>query len=192
VIRLRVNHIWTDEERDIVRRDYRGTRASAQEIADRLGVTEYAVKGQISAMGTARQDRHPWSPKEDKRLEQLITRYCPRRVAHIMHRSINSVVVRSKRLNISRRNRDGWFTKREACAILGVDHKWLQKRIDCGTLKATFHDDESPPKKNGGNCWHIDEKDLRDYIRKYPQELTSRNVDMIMIVDILAGVTNNH
>lgn len=186
------NHKWTEQERLEVRRDYRGTFASAEVIAAHLGVTAYGVKGQVQMMGLGKRDRRSWSPKEDIQLEKLMAQYCPRRVARLMHRSINSVVIRSKRLSISRRTRDGWFTKREVCEILGVDHKWVQKRIDLGVLKARFHDEESPPGKNGGNCWHIEEKDLRDYLRRYPQDLTARNVDLIMIVDILAGINNNH
>lgn len=187
-----MNHKWTEEERDIVRRDYSGTNASAQALAGRLGVTLYSVKGQVQFLGISLHDRHPWSLKEDKRLARLMVKYCPRRVAKMMHRSINSVVIRSKRLDISRRSRDGWFTKKDVCAILGVDHKWLQKRIDSGALKASYHDDKSPPRKYGGASWHIEEKNLREYLRRYPQELMGRNVDLTMIVDILAGVTNLH
>jgi len=103
-----------------------------------------------------------------------------------MHRSLNSVVVRMKRLHLSRRVRDGWYTKREVCEILGMDHKWVQRRIDSGALKAEPHDPESPlPKKNGGSCWHITEKDLAKFIVHHPQELNGRNVDLIIVVDLL-------
>jgi len=40
------------------------------------------------------------------------------------------------------------------------------------------------------SAWHIDEKDLRRYIRQYPEELTARNCDIMLIVDILAEVIN--
>lgn len=49
--------------------------------------------------------------------------------------------------------------------------------------------------KNNGekvHAWHIEEKTIRDFLRRYPEELNARNVDMIMVVDILAGVTNQH
>ncbi|MBA7690175.1 hypothetical protein ES703_98699 [subsurface metagenome] len=189
---MRTNHDWTDDERDIIRRDYRHTRASAQEIANRLGVTKNAVAGQIAAMGLAKSDdRHPWSPREKEKLTELIQQYCPRRVAHIMHRSINSVTVMSKRLGISRRCRNGWFTKREVCEILGHDHKWVQRRIDSGALKATYHYDRRPTQL-GGSAWHIDEQDLVRFIRRYPEGLVGCNIDIIIIVEILAGITNNH
>jgi len=185
-------HRWTDGERLIVRRDYSHSRQSAIEIAERLGVTEFAVKGQVSMMGLGNHDnRHPWTPKEDAKLKRLLRCWGPRTVAVKMHRSLNSVVLRSKRLNISRRQRDGWFTKREVCEILGVDHKWVQARIDSGALIAYSHYG-TEPSKYGMSAWHIEESALKDFIQRYPQELIGRNLDVIMVVDILVGVINSH
>lgn len=183
------NHRWTEEERAIVRRDYQGTHASAAKIAANLGVTQCAVTGQIARLGISiRPDYRPWTKEEDAKLAELIQTYCPGRVAKIMNRSINGVTVRSKRLNISRRARNGWFTKTEVCEILGVDHKWIQNRIDSGALKASWHNPDMKPGKLGAACWEILEEDLRHYIRTYPQELTGRNIDVITVVDILCGV----
>lgn len=180
---------WTEYELEIVRRDFRHTKASKIELGARLGRSEASVGGAIAKMGIAkRSDRHPWLPHEDEILAQLITMYAPITVANKMHRSLNSVVVRSKRIGVSRRTRTGWFTKREVCEILGMDHKWVQRRIDLGALKATYHFPGRRPTKLGYSCWHIDEKDLKEYLRRYPQELTSRNIDLIVIVDILVGV----
>lgn len=186
-------HNWTQEEREIIRRDFRHSRQSAMELAERISrmsgdrVTQHAVRGQVAKMGICKNGRKPWTPNEDEKLQELMGKYWPGYVAKRMKRSINSVVVRSKRLKISRRVRDGWFTKREVCEALGVDHHWLQHRIDSGALKATYHGDTKPC-KNGGSCWHIEEKDLKAFIQKYPQELVGRNIDIILIVDILAGI----
>jgi len=187
---LRQNHKWTDDERDIIRRDYQHTHKSRQELAARLGVTEFGVAGQISNMGIAKSDdRRQWTPQEKERLAKLIPRYCSRRIARMMHRSLNSVVVMSNRIHVSRLIREGWFTKREACEILAHDHKWVQARIDSGALKATYHYEERPTQK-GMSAWHIEEADLVQFIRKYPQELVGCNIDIIMIVELLAGIIN--
>lgn len=186
-----MSHKWTDEEREIVRRDYRGTNSSAEAIGDRLGVSWCAVKGQVQKMGITKVHRYSWTPEEDEILTELIHRYAPGKIAKMMGRGVNSVVVRSKRLGLSRRVRDGWFTKEEVGKILGVDHKWLQQRIDSGQLKASWHNGRKPS-KSGSACWHIEEKDLKTFIRRYPQELVGRNVDILLIVSILAGVENNH
>ncbi|MBA7651997.1 hypothetical protein ES703_59826 [subsurface metagenome] len=195
---MRTNHMWSDEERAIIRRDYKHSRASCQQLAEYLSretgdrITAFAVRGQVTSMGIAKSDdRHPWTPKEDAKLMELIPTFCPRVVAKMMHRSINSVVVRSKRLNISRRVRNGWFTKSELMEILGHDHKWIQRRIDSGALEATYHYDHRPTQK-GGSAWHITEKALKKFIKTYPEELVGCNIDIITIVNILSGVTNNH
>jgi len=140
-------------------------------------------------MGLAtRTDRHPWNPQQDELLRDLIARYAAITVARKMGRSLNSVVVRSKHLGIHRRNHDGWYTKKEACEVLGVGHKWLQQRIDSGALKATYHNGQRPTFHDGLAMWHIAEKDLRAFIRRYPDELNGRNVDLIAIVEILVGL----
>lgn len=187
-VRNMKQHKWTDEEREIVRRDYKGTHASASEIGRRLGVSRHAVAGQVYILGIAtRTDRHPWDPEQDDQLRELIPRCAPRTIAMKMHRSTNSVVVRAQRLGLSRRIRDGWFTQTEACAILGVDSHWLQRRIESGQLKATYHNG-CRPNRPGLSMWHIEQKDLKSFICRYPQDLTGRNVDMIAIVEILAGI----
>ena len=188
---MRQNHNWSDEERDIIRRDYKHTHKSRRELAARLGVTEYGVAGQISNMGIAKSDdRRLWTPQEKEKLARLIPQYCPRRIARMMHRSLNSVVVMAKRINAPRRYREGWYTKREVCEILAHDHKWVQARIDSGALEATYHYEQRPTQK-GMSAWHIEEADLVQFIRKHPQELVGCNIDIIMIVELLAGIINN-
>ncbi len=195
---MRINHIWTDEERAIIRRDFKHTRSSRQLLARQLTeitgerITEYGVAGQIAIMGIAKSDdRRQWTPEEEVKLMELIPSYCPRVVAKMMHRSINSVVVKSKRLNISRRVRNGWFTKSELMEILGHDHHWIQRRIDSGALPATYHYGHRPSQL-GGSAWHITEKDLKKFLKTYPEELMGCNIDIITIVDILSGVHGNH
>ena len=188
---MRQNHNWTDDERDIIRRDYKHTRQSCRELATRLGVTEAGVAGQVAILGIAKSDdRHPWSPQEKETLAMLIPRYSIRTVAGKMHRSRGSVRMMARRINVSRRYRDGWFNKREVCEILGHDQRWVQIRIDSGALKASSHFGGRPTQK-GMSSWHIMEADLVQFIRKHPQELVGHNIDIIMIVELLAGVINN-
>lgn len=194
---MRQNHKWTDEERAIIRRDFKHSRESCKQLAKYLSfitkerITQYSIRGQVTSMGIAKNDdRHPWSPEEIERLKELMPRYSPRRVAEMMHRSINSVTVKSKRVSISRRCRNGWFTKSEVMEILGHDHRWVQRRIDSGTLKATYHYDRRPSQL-GGSAWHVAEEDLKKFIKTYPEELVGCNIDIITIVDIISGVNNN-
>ena len=47
MMKHRSPHRWTEEEKEIARRDYRGTNESAREIALRLGLSFHSVKGQL-------------------------------------------------------------------------------------------------------------------------------------------------
>jgi len=90
-------HKWTDEERDIVRRDYKGRNQSAHQIADRLThmtgdeITFCAVKGQAAKMGILQNKSPRWTDKEIDILSEMITRYSPMTIAHKLHRSLNAV-----------------------------------------------------------------------------------------------------
>lgn len=184
----RINHRWTEDELEIVRRDYAGTNESARAIAHRLGVTLFAVKGQVQKLGIAKiTDRCKWDPAQDKKLRELIEQYPISLVAKKMKRSKNAVAMRVKRLGLSRRDRFDWYTKREVCEILGVDHKWVQTRIDSGSLPAISYYGGRVGQL-GLSAWQIQRTDLRAFIRRYPEELNGRNVDLITVVDILCGL----
>ena len=179
-----LKHKWTDEERDIVRRDYRGTTKSAELIAVRLGVTCNAVKGQIQKLGIAMDKSPPWTQKELDQLKNLIHRYSPIGVAKRLHRSENAVRVKAKRLKLNVRGRDDWFTKREVAEICGVDHRKVQVWIDGGSLKASWHNGHCP-QKNGGAKWHIESDDFRAFLIGYSSELLGRNTDIQQIIWIV-------
>jgi len=179
-------HKWLDWERDIVRREYDGHNLSAIHIAGKLGVTLSAVKGQVQQMGIAMDKSPRWNDKEIEILREMITQYSSLTIAKRLNRSVNSIVVKSKRLGISRRVRDGWFTKKEVCEILGVDHKKIQRYIDGGELKATWHTGVKPH-KNGLTMWHIVTEDLKDFVKKNIGDFQGRNVDLVMIVWLVNG-----
>ncbi len=181
-----LKHRWTEEELEIVRRDYKGTNASSQAIASKLGVTLAAVKGKAAVMGIMQVKSPAWTEAEEETLAELITRYAPHFIAKKLHRSVNAVVVKSKRMGLSRRCRDGWFTKKEVCELLGVDHKKIQGYIDRGKLKASWHG-ELKPQQNGTAMWHINAGDLREFIIKNIGAFQGRNVDLLLIVWLING-----
>jgi len=185
-------HQWTEEERAIVRAEYQGTKRSAQEIANRLGqgITANGVHGQCAKMGILKPKSPYWKESEVKKLIKLIPKYSVTEVAKRLHRSINAVNLKVKRLGLYWRDHEDWYTKKEVMEICGVDHKKVQTWIDLGVLKARWHNPEREPQQNGMGMWHIDREDLRAFIRRYPQELLGRNVDLIQIVDILVGLDN--
>ncbi len=187
-----LKHKWTDDERAIVRRDYDGTNQTAHHIASKLSyltgekITFCAVKGQAAKLGIQMGKSPPWTDKEIDRLTEMIPCYAPITIAKRLGRSLNAVVVKSKRLGLKRRYRDGWFTKREVCEILGVDHKKIQRYIDTGKLKASYHSGRRP-QQNGMAMWHITNEHLIEFIKNNIGDFQGRNVDLMMIVWLLTG-----
>lgn len=183
---VRMKHKWLENEYDIVRREYNGRNETSKRIADKLGVTLYAVKGQAARMGIMMDKSPDWTDNEIEKLTELITQYAPITVSRILHRSINSIVVKAKRLGLSRRIRDGWYTKKDVCEILGVDHKKIQGYMDRGELKASYHNGVKP-QQNGGACWHVKQCDLKKFIEDNIGDFQGRNVDLTTIIWLLTG-----
>jgi len=184
----KVKHRWTDDEREIVRRDYRGTRQSAGEIAGRLGVTFLAVKGQVQNMGISFHRRHQWTATEEHYLTENITSLSINVLSKRLHMSPTQVVMKSKKMRLSRKPRDSWYTMRDVCEILGIDHHRVGGYIDCGALKASYHNGLRPG-HDGSSMWHIDEADLRDFIIAHSFEFVGRNVDLFQIIQIIIATT---
>ncbi len=177
-------HRWSQTDQDVVRLYYDGHSESVRQIAGMLGVSYFGVKGQIARLGLQKSCLTRWTTQEEERLSNLIGQYAPVTIAKMMHRSINSVVVKSQRLNLKRRYRDGWYTKTEACEMLGVDHHKVQHWIDRGWLKASYHIGIQPSNL-GRAMWHINESDLADFIKGHCSELQGRNIDLFGVLTCL-------
>ena len=56
-----------------------------------------------------------------------------------------------------------------------------------GSLRASWHHGLQP-QNTGQSAWHIKEADVKGFLRRHPEELNGRNVDLVAVVDILAGI----
>jgi hypothetical protein len=183
----RPKHRWTDDERELVRQGYRGTNASAAAVGRRIGVSTWAVKGVVQQLGITRTKPRNWTEDEDERLIDLMGRYSAPYVAKRMGRSVNAVVLRSKRLGFSRRTRDGWYTASDCYRMLGIDHHVLRHYIDSGELRATSHFGGPVGTGVGQEQYHIEEAELRRFIIAHCYDLVGRNVDLPGVVYVLTG-----
>ena len=193
-----VKPTWAPEMLVMVRRGYDGTPVTIHDLANKLSclcgrkVTYAAVRNKIRRMGLQRSKaKRLWTETEDNILMSLVEHNCIQTIAMKLKRSEGAVATRIKLLKLSRRNRDGWYTIGDLCDIFGVSDNWVKFRIEQGIIKATRHYARNGD--NGdGRSWHIDRKDLVLFIRVYPQELIGRQVDIIQIVDLLAGILVNN
>lgn len=168
-------HTWTEDERDFLRVEYTGTIQSLKDLAKEMGLSDSSIRGQLSRMGLIKLEGR-WSKEEQEFLEENFSKLSLTTLAGKLHRGVNAVAAKAYRLKVSRRVKEGFFTMRDVSRILGVDEKWIERRLRNG-----FKIDMYPKKR-------ISEKALRDFIRRYPEELTGHSVDFVMLVDILAGV----
>ena len=184
-------HHWNEREDDVLRLEYKQTHRSAMEIAVSLNIPWGQVRARCSYLGickrTGRIAKRYWTREDDARLKELIHTHALATIGNIMGRSTFSIKVRATRLKLGLRSRDGWYTKKEVCEILGVDRKRVQSYIDARQLKASYHN-RSKPGKEGMAMWHIDEADLSMFIRKYCHEFNGRNIDLVQIVDLMVGI----
>lgn len=182
-------HSWTEEDDALLRREYRYTLQSLKDLAVKVGATKDSVRQRLTRLGLLKLTVLKWTPEEEKFLEENYSRLSPLVISRRLHKSANAVVGKAHRLRVTNKVRDGWFTLGEVAQILGVDPGWIMRRLNNGfKLQMEPHDPERYPRKGNHAAWHISEKSLRDFIRRYPEELTGRNVDFVMLVDILAGV----
>lgn len=156
---------WTDAERETVRLEYRHNRGSVAHLARKLDRTENSIKGVIQQLGITRSHgRKRWTRKDDQRLIDLAGAVSMPRIAQILGRSTNSVVVRSKRLRISLRDRTGWYTARDVARLLGVDDHWVRTRLQSGVPPGTRYTAQGDAAKLdvhdealSGLTWRIEE-----------------------------------
>lgn len=173
---------WTPEEDALLRQEYDGSLRVRERLASRLGRTLASVKNHASYIGLSFHNKEPlWSDKEIHFLEMSYDKLSLNDIAKRLKRTPNAVRIQLRRLSLSRRYRDGWYTREEVAAILGIDHKRIQTFIDCGALKARRHN----PEGGVGSYWHIDAKDLRAFLIKYCAQLKGRNVDLMALVHVL-------
>lgn len=185
-------HHWTGDEDATLRRDYRHSVVSLKDLGERFGVSENAIRQRLNKMGILRQGVK-WSVKDEQYLVENYAKLSPRVISERLHKSLNSVVNKAHRLCVANRTRDGWFTKKEVAEIFGVDQGWINRRINGRGLKFDIepYDPDRVPRKGSYASWRISEKALCDFIRCYPEELTGRNIDFVVLVDILAGIKTN-
>jgi len=189
---LRRNHIWTEDERGIVRLHYNGTRESIESIMAILNVSRYAVKGQVQFLGLAMQKEPNWTEHELEYIRANYTQQSCRVMAHHLKRSINAVKIKATRMHLSLRAREGWYDKMDVCEMLGVDHHKVQAWIDRGDLKVSWHDPESKPNAKGSAMWHIEAADLKDFVVCHCCELQGRNIDLFSLMDLLGLIPTDH
>jgi len=173
---------WTAEEDAAIRAAYKprpGWKKERDQLAVRFGRTSGAIKHRAHELEVAVKSgkSRPWTKADDEELAELLETHSRYAVAKKLGRSINAINIRCHKLRLYAAYRDGWYTDDDVAFIFGVNPSWVQRRIERGMLR-----DE-----RDGQAHRITVRALRDFIKAYPGELQGRPVDMVSVVQILAG-----
>lgn len=159
-------------------------------LAEKLGVPRWWLSKRATKLGLAvpRMSKEPaWSAAELDLIKR-VPLHDPGKCAvifrdHGFHRTPTSIVVKSKRVGLSRRYTDT-LSATSAAKILGVDAKNFTHWIAKGLVKATKRETNRLPQQ-GGHPWSIDRKDFRQFIIDHLEQIDFRKVDKFSIVALL-------
>lgn len=180
-------YFWTPERDAIMVARYdSNVRGRANEIAQRLGFPAWLVKRRAAHLGLSRlttESRQPWTPTEEailsewagrRTLEQIRRRFFP-------HRTLTSLVLKIKRMQLSRRVDPGGYTINELEQAMGHDHRLIHRWVREGRLKA---------KREGavhGQSWIFTPEAVLDFIRNNPSAFRLDRVDQVWFLDLVFG-----
>ncbi|HSI41790.1 MAG TPA: helix-turn-helix domain-containing protein [Xanthobacteraceae bacterium] len=167
-------------------------RGAVNDLANRLGVPRWWLSDRARRLGlTIPHRKEPaWTDAEND-LMRKVPLHDPDRCAEIFRqhgfrRTPTAIVVRAKRLDLSRRATRETLSARQAAAILGIDDKTVTALCIAGELAATRRADRRLPQQ-GGNAWEIKRADLRQYIVEHLERIDLRKVEKFAFVQLLTG-----
>lgn len=166
-------------------------RGAVSGLADRLGVPRWWLTKRATKLGlTVVHRKEPqWTAAED-RLMHAVPLHSPDVAARIFRehgfsRTPTAIVVRAKRLKLSRRTHS-CLSGTQAARILGMDNKTVTQWCVLGELKARRRGTKRLPQQ-GGDVWDIEAGELRAFVIDNLARLDIRKVDKFAFVDLLVG-----
>jgi hypothetical protein len=155
-----------------------------RELVRQTGFPRWYIRRQAQHLGlTMHPDRRAWTPTELDTLDKLLGKVSASTIAKRLNRTETSVAMKIKSLNFSRRVREG-YTMRDLELCLGADHHKIQKWIDNGLLRDRLqgtnrHDG------NGHDIHRFREKDVLEFIKRCPAEISLSRVDSTWFLDLV-------
>ncbi len=183
-------YVWTPERDQLIRERYDGkVKNRAAEIAASLGWPTWCIKKRAAALGLCYAvDRQDWTPKEERFLWQHAGRRLTHWMAKTLRRSESSVVLKLKRMKISRRWREG-YTLRDLELCFGCDHHAIDRWIRAGQLqgrrRGTRRNGKGVPGQGPADPWYFTDADLLDFIRAHPMAFRLDKCDQRWFMDLV-------
>ncbi len=189
-------HLATPELDERIRDGWRELdsrrKGAVADLAARLQVPRWWLSKRLTALGlTIRHKKEPpWTAAEDALMAKAPLHQPDKAAAmfreHGFQRSPTAIVVRAKRLDLSRRAARPEYSATKAASILGVDSKFVTARILSGELPAAKREDRRLAQQ-GGSAWDIKPADLRRWAIANIDVIDLRKVDKVPFVLLIAG-----
>lgn len=184
------------DEISLILNHYDGTTIKTDKIMQLLGAKypRWYVKRKAQEMGLARCHKQPdWNEREVEYLHKnyprkgfIALQNGLKKINGGILRSVTGIVMKKKRLNISKRS-DG-FTMRMLEDLFGQDHHTIEKWIELGWLKNGKRKGTGRTERQGGDMHHFEAKDLREFVVTYPDEIDLRRVEPMTFIHLVAGL----
>jgi len=166
-------------------------RGAVSGLADELGVPRHWLTTRMRHLGlTQPHKKEPNWTAAEVALMRRVPLHNPDRCADIFRehgfvRSATSIMVKAKRLEISRRTHET-LSAGGAARILGVDAKHVTALCIAGDLRAGRRGSKRLAQQ-GGDAWAIEPSELRRYILDHVERVDIRKVEKVAFVALIAG-----
>jgi hypothetical protein len=183
-----LKYVWRPEYDQYLKAHYYGGLNRRFQILNRMiretGLPRWYIKRRAARLGlTMHQDKRPWRAAEVAITERLVGKVSVATIAKKLKRTESSVVLKIKRLGLSRRVRDG-YAMRDLEECLGEDHRKIQRWIENGWLRDRLQGTRRH-NGNGRDIHRFQEKDILEFLRRHPEEINLGKIDAIWFLDLV-------
>lgn len=189
----RKTYFPTDDELTIIRNLYDGKTVGINKIMRLTGhkYPRWYIRRIACDMGLAREMPADWSEAEIEYLHKahpkqgyVALRNGLMRINGGVSRSRTAIRLKTKRIGINKRSNG--FTLRMVENLLGADHHKIERWMRMNLLTAKRKGTERTAAQ-GGDMWHFEADDLRNFVINNPDQIDIRRVEKHTFIDLLAG-----
>jgi hypothetical protein len=191
-------YVWTPERDQVLRERYDGrVKGRSAELARIVGWPAWVIKKRAATLGLCHPaDRKDWTAEEEAFLWEHGGSRLTHWIAKQLRRSETSVVLKFKRMKISRRVRDG-YTLRELELCFGVDHHVIERWVREGRLtsakrgRPATNGHEPEIRRRGTDrprdAWAVSDTDLLRFVTAHPMAFRLDKVDQVWFMDLITS-----
>jgi hypothetical protein len=180
----KTKYVLTGTVQDLMQERYdTRVRGRVAEIAAQLGWPKFAVKRLARTLGLAKH--YPagrrWTTAEIAFLTLWNGKRSPKWIAKQIGRSETSVILKFRRLGMSRAVTDG-YTQRELARCFGVNDHCIARWVKFGWIRGTRDGTDRP-----NDVLRFCEGDVKNFVRNHPLEFRLDKVDQVWFLGLLLG-----